>query len=99
VHDGEDGVFRSTARQKDTYDQIAFFNHDRRLPGPGQNKKAGDSNDGFDYGVFNFSDLFAEALHGKPLRKLTKTQQRGLFKKFEHDLSDHMPIWVRLPKP
>ena len=43
--------------------------------------------------------LFAEALHGKPLAQLSKSQRSNLFRKFEHDLSDHMPIWVRLPKP
>jgi endonuclease/exonuclease/phosphatase family metal-dependent hydrolase len=92
-------VFRSTARRKETYDQIAIFSNDTRLPRPPNNAAAGTVAGGFDYGVFNFADLFAEALHGKPLLKLSKTKHDALLTKFEHDVSDHMPIWVRLAKP
>ncbi len=99
VHPKATKVFRSTARRTETYDQIAVFSHDKRLPRPPGNAKAGTNASGFDYGVFNFSDLFAEALHGKPLLKLTKAQRNSLLEKFEHDVSDHMPIWMRLPKP
>ena len=49
--------------------------------------------------VFNFSDLFAMALHKKQFSELTKVQRRGLIVKYEHDVSDHMPIWIRLPRP
>ena len=92
-------IFRSTARRTETYDQIAIFRHDKRLPRAADKSKAGTKAGGFDYGVFNFSDLFAEALHGKPLLDLTKPQRKALLQKFEHDVSDHMPIWIRLPKP
>ncbi len=95
----ERAVFRSTARRTETYDQIAVFSHDARLPRPRDKSRAGDAPGGFDYGVFNFSDLFAEALHGKPLLDLTKEQRRALIARFEHDVSDHMPIWLRLPNP
>ena len=92
-------IFRSTARRTETYDQIAIFRHDKRLPRPADKSKAGTVAGGFDYGVFNFSDLFAEALHGKVFLDLTKAQRKALLEKFEHDVSDHMPIWIRLPKP
>ncbi len=99
VHPGAAAVFRSTARLTETYDQIAFFNHDDRLPTPEANDHAGSRVDGFDYGVFNFTDLFAEALHGKPFAELTKQQRKDLIARYEHDVSDHLPIWVRLPRP
>ncbi len=95
----ERAVFRSTARRTETYDQIAVFSHDKRLPRPKDKATAGSTPGGFDYGVFNFSDLFAEALHGKPLLDLKASQRKVLIEKFEHDVSDHMPIWTRLPLP
>lgn len=100
VHPKHTDVFRTNARLSQTYDQIGLVNHDKRLPSHEANATAGARADAFDYGVFNFVDLFAEALHGgKKLAELTKTQRKTLFKKFEHDLTDHMPIWIRLPKP
>ena len=95
----ERAVFRSTARRTETYDQIAVFSHDSRLPRPKDKSTAGGAPGGFDYGVFNFVDLFAEALHGKPLLDLDEEQGVALIGKFEHDVSDHMPIWLRLPLP
>jgi len=96
---GEPGVFRSTARLGETYDQIALFSHDVRLPSPEANANAGAMKDSFDYGVFNFSDLFSQALHGKPYLALSKAQKKNLIAKYEHDVSDHLPIWIRLPRP
>ena len=98
-HPNHDAVFRSTARLTQTYDQIGFFSHDPRLPDPEANKTAGTRVDAFDYGVFNFSDLFAQAIHGIPYVELTDTQKKAFVKKYEHDVSDHLPIWVRLPRP
>jgi endonuclease/exonuclease/phosphatase family metal-dependent hydrolase len=95
----EKPVFRTNARSDQTYDHIAFFAHDRRLPTHEHTKFAQQNPDGFDYGVFNFADLFAQALHGVPLAGLSPSQKKALFAKFEHDVSDHMPIWVRLPRP
>jgi hypothetical protein len=94
-----DGVIRTNARADQTYDHIAFFGHDKRLPNHEHTASAGRNPDGFNYGVFNFVDLFAEALHGVPLFGLTTDQKKALFAKFDHDVSDHMPIWVRLPRP
>ncbi len=99
IADPQEAIWRSTARQGETYDQIALFIYDKRLPDYKKNKTAGATPDGFDYRVFNFSDLFAEALHGKPLAELTKAQRNALLSRFEHDVSDHLPIWIRLPKP
>jgi len=96
---GEPSVFRSTARLGETYDQIALFSHDDRLPTPERNKDAGATKDGFDYGVFNFSELFSQALHQKSYLDLTKAQKQALIVKYEHDVSDHLPIWIRLPSP
>ena len=99
IADPQRAIWRSTARQSETYDQIAIFIHDKRLPSHRQNATAGSTPDGFDYRVFDFGDLFAEALHGKPLADLAKAQRTALFRRFEHDVSDHLPIWIRLPKP
>jgi len=99
ITDPQQAIWRSTARQGETYDQIAIFIHDKRLPSHKKNATAGAEPDGFDYRVFNFSDLFAEALHGRPLAELSKDERKALFSRFEHDVSDHLPIWIRLPKP
>ena len=55
--------------------------------------------DGFDYGMFNFTELIAQALYGTPTSALDAKERRAMLKKFEHDLTDHMPIWIRLSKP
>ncbi|MFQ5427343.1 MAG: endonuclease/exonuclease/phosphatase [Thermodesulfobacteriota bacterium] len=99
VHKGQEEVFRSNARLNQTYDQIGLFSHDKRLPLDKENDTAGGTAGGFDFGVFNFVDLFSEALHGKPLMDISDNQQKALYEKFENDVSDHMPIWIRLPKP
>jgi len=94
------GLFRTNARMNQTFDQIAVIYTDRRLPDHKQNASAGkNGRDGYDYGMVNFVELFARALHGKGYAELTKTEQKALLKKFEFDLTDHMPIWIRLPKP
>jgi hypothetical protein len=92
-------VFRTNARLSETFDQIAIVYRDERLPSPEENATAGATPDGYDYGVFNFVDLFAQALHGKDSGELTQAERKGLFAKFEHDLSDHMPVWIRLAVP
>jgi hypothetical protein len=92
-------VFRSNARENQTYDQIGLVVHDGRLPTHEANATAGTTLDGFDYGVVNFVDLFAQAIHKQNREDLTKTELKAFYKKFEHDLTDHMPIWIRLPVP
>ncbi len=93
------GELKTAARQHETYDQIAIFSHDTRLPRSDANEDAGTVIDGYDYGVFNFTDLFAEAIHGKKYAQLTKAKKDDLINRCQHDVSDHMPVWFRLPIP
>ena len=96
-------VFTTNARENQTFDQIAFFRaeDEARLPDDRWGAKIGQLGlDGFDYGVFNFTELFAQSLRGGSFKDdLTKAQQKALSKKFEHSVSDHLPIWVRIPRP
>ncbi|MCY4615655.1 MAG: endonuclease/exonuclease/phosphatase [Chloroflexi bacterium] len=93
-------VFRTNARKNQTFDQIALFIHDPRLPTYEANiTTMGAQPEGPDYGVFDFVSLFSEALHDLPYDSLTDDQRDALFEKFEHDVSDHMPLWLRLPLP
>ena len=56
--------------------------------------------DGPDYGVFDFVNLFAVALEGEPYSDAwAKDRRKKFFARFEHNVSDHMPLWLRLPKP
>jgi Endonuclease/Exonuclease/phosphatase family len=94
-------TIRSNARLDETFDQIGIFAHDRRLPGFEANPHVADRGDpdAFDYQLFDFVGLFAEALEGAPFGALAKRRQTALIRRFEHDVSDHMPIWIRLPLP
>jgi len=98
-HPSTGEVLTSNARLNQTYDQIAFVARDPRLPTPAARSTVGQVPGGFDFNMFNFVQLFAQALHGKTYGELSKSAKKSLIGKFEHDLSDHMPIWVRLPKP
>ncbi len=93
------GILKTNLRQKETYDQIGIFSHDTRLPTPDDNKNAGTTDGDYDYGVFNIANLLAMALHGKNLNKVTANQRKAIYKKSEWDISDHMPIWIRLKLP
>jgi hypothetical protein len=99
VHDGRPAVFRTNVRLSETYDQIAFLSQDDRLPSPEANATAGSIPDGFDYGVFDFSDFFAAVLDEPPVASMTTSHRRKFVRKFEHEVSDHMPLWVRLALP
>ncbi|MCP5075488.1 MAG: hypothetical protein GY947_19630 [Rhodobacteraceae bacterium] len=88
------GPIRTNARQNETFDQIAYFHNDPRMPLAQHNKLAGDGGpDFFDYGMFNFVELF------KAAGVATGAGGATDFTRFEHDVSDHMPIWVRMPVP
>jgi hypothetical protein len=93
---------RTNARSNQTFDQIAFFlgSKEKKLPNDSWRGTV-DKNkpDGFNYGVLNFSDLFARSLKGKSYSRLNKKEKAALGKLFEHSVSDHMPIWVRIPRP
>ncbi len=94
------GELRTTARMKQTYDQIGIFAQDDNWPMPDANDTAGQLGpDRYDYGVFKFTELFAQALHGKGFLDLTKIQRRQIVHRCEHDVSDHLPAWFRLPLP
>ena len=95
-------AIRTNARQNQTFDQIAFFlgAAEKRLPNDKWRSLAKEAtSDGFNYGVFNFTDLFARALNNEAYSRLNKDEKTALGKKFEHSVSDHMPIWVRIPRP
>ncbi len=51
------------------------------------------------HGVFDIVRLFSEALHEKPFVALTKDEQKLLLARFEHEVSDQLPLWLRLPLP
>ena len=91
---------RTTVRQTQTYDQIALIFRDKRLPDYEQNAKAGKSKpDGYDYGVFDFVDMIAQALYKKKYKSLSESRKKHINERIDYDVSDHMPIWVRLPMP
>ncbi|MEM7313421.1 MAG: endonuclease/exonuclease/phosphatase family protein [Planctomycetota bacterium] len=93
-HPAASDVFRTNARRDQTYDHIAIFADDDRLPPSSQNDEAGKTADGYDYGMFDFVQLFFDAFPS-----LLNVSRRSRYSKFEYDVSDHMPIWIRLPRP
>ncbi len=99
VHPGQTQVFRTNARLRETFDHIGFFYRATALPPDVLQRPVGSHERGPDYAVVNFVALFAKALTGKELGQLSKTKQKEFFAKFEHSVSDHMPIWVRVPLP
>lgn len=98
-HPKQKAPFRTNARQSETFDQIGLFSHDKRLPTYKDNASMGNHLQGPDYGVFNFVELFREALGVPLLEKLTEDERKKFYAKFEHEVSDHLPLWLRLPLP
>lgn len=94
----EKGILTSNARLSETFDQIGIFSRDPRLK-QFNNQDAGKHECGPDFGVFDFVNLFSEALLGKRFDKLPKNQAAEFVKRFEHSVSDHMPLWYRIPLP
>ena len=99
VHPEHDSVFRTNARLSETFDQIGLFFRDGRLPAHDINASMGRNPEGPDYGVFDFVNLFSHSLRGKSFGALSKAQKKALLAKFEHKVSDHMPLWIRLSLP
>ena len=99
IHPGRPEVFRTNARMSETFDQIGLFNRDSRLPTHVDNATMGTQTRGPDYGVFEFGNLFSEAILGRPYRELAAAERSDFTARFEHKVSDHMPLWVRLPLP
>jgi len=102
VHPGQTSLFNTNAGKDETFDHVAFFinKNETGLPLDTQNQQAGQGgpND-YDYGVFDFSELFAQAIHGKNFFQLNKAEIKSIYSKSKADVSDHMPIWVRIPIP
>ncbi len=98
-HPNHKQVFRTNARMSETFDQIGLFTRDRRLPTYKDNPLMGTNSMGPDYGVFNFVELFSKALYGKSFGELSKEEQKEFLTTFEHEVSDHLPLWLRLPLP
>ncbi|MCP3976270.1 MAG: endonuclease/exonuclease/phosphatase [bacterium] len=101
-------LFRTNIRLTQTYDQIGLFSRDSRLrryiettPDAAHRTEHawGALATGPDYGVFNFTDLFCQALEGVPYSEMGRTERAELVKRYEHNVSDHMPIWFRAPLP
>lgn len=99
IHPEQSQPFRTNARLSETFDQIGLFNRDPRLPDYQQNATMGTTPRGPNYGVFNFIQLFSDALNEKLLEQLSPEELKVFFRKFEHEVSDHMPLWLRLPLP
>ncbi|MEP4197677.1 MAG: hypothetical protein ABJL99_18795 [Aliishimia sp.] len=88
-----DGGFFTNSRKTQTYDHIAWVSDDDRLPQGHHNELAKTLGpDGFDYGMFDSVQLFTDAGPGAGTNGPD-------YARYEHDFSDHMPIWVRLPLP
>ncbi len=99
IHPGQPKHFTSNVKQTQRYDQIGLFFRDKGMPTHLDNEKMGDSEKGPDFGVFNFTELFCKALKGKSYASLSKEEQDDLVAHYEHNVSDHMPLWLRLPLP
>lgn len=97
------GFIRSNARLNQTYDQIAFFAGKRQpgIPNHKGRERIKEFPNEFDYGVFNFAELFANAMTGKTFAEIRNDSNafKPFAKNYEHSVSDHMPIWVRVRRP
>ena len=102
IHPSQTNLFSTNARKNQTFDHVAFFidRDERGLPTTDDNTSAGQNglND-YDYGVFDFVELFSQVLHGVSFGALTAPQRDSLLSRTKADVSDHMPIWVRIPIP
>ncbi len=98
-HPQQTEVFRTNARLSETFDQIGLFFRDPRLPNYQQNSSMGEQPTGPDYGVFNFVELFSQALMAQSFSELSTVAKKNLIARFEHRVSDHMPLWLRVPLP
>ncbi len=98
-HPGRNEVFRTNARQRETYDHIGLFYRAERIPEEIRTRKMGANPRGPDHGVVNFVELFSKALTGKVFADLPKRRHKAFYAKFEYSVSDHMPIWLRIPLP
>jgi hypothetical protein len=102
VHPDQQSLFNTNARKDQTFDHIAFFihKHETGLPTTDANQTAGQNGlNEYDYGVFDFVELFSQAVHGVSFLSLTASQRNDLLSRTKADVSHPMPIWVRLLIP
>lgn len=99
IHPKQQEQFTSNVKLTERYDQIGFFFREDGLPTYLDNDNMGSEARGPDFGVFNFTELFAQATLGKSYGDLSSSEKKGLVDRYQHKVSDHMPIWVRLPLP
>lgn len=99
IHPTQTEHFTTNARMTQTFDQIGIFSRDNRLPTFKDNAKMGQDSRGPDYGVFEFVRLFSDAVLGKEFDSLQPGERSDFIARFEHKVSDHMPLWMRLPLP
>ena len=105
AHPSRDEVFRTNVSLSQTYDQIGILTTDERArerlattaTGHVHPDAWGAEEVGPDYGVFNFSELFAKALEDCTYKDVSN--KRAFKNRFEFRVSDHMPIWYRFPLP
>ncbi len=102
-HPKQHRYLRTNARASQTYDHIGFFNGAReyRLPNDrwADDWRSRRNPDDFDYGVFDFAELFSHTLADRSFRAMSAAEKKRFGASFEHSVSDHLPIWVRLPRP
>jgi hypothetical protein len=99
-HPAKDRALRTNLSQTETYDHIGFIGNDGRLPDREDNAKAGRGlPDDYDYGIFNFAELISQALLDQSYSELHRKTKDLIDRKLMHELSDHLPIWIRLPMP
>jgi len=102
VHPDSDRLFSTNARRNQTFDHVAFFvdRTERGLSVAASSTEAGQQGlNGYDYGVFDFAELFSQSIHNTSFEALTVTKRDQLLSKAKADVSDHLPIWVRIPIP
>lgn len=91
---------KTNIRENQPYDHIGFIGADARIPGLDQNSMAGNGDpDNFDYGIFDFAELISRALLDQSYSGLHKKTKGIIDRKLEHEISDHLPVWIRLPMP
>ncbi len=93
------GWLKTNARMNQTFDHIGLFFREKGLPTYLDNEHMGEFPVGPDFRVFDFANLFSKALFKKGIKALTKKKREAFYMRFEHKVSDHMPIWLRLPLP
>ena len=94
------GYIKTNLRKNQTYDQIAIYAREKWLPNSDMNKVAGQLGpDKYDYGVIDLRNLLSQALFNKDFKDLTSNQTKKVYDGAEHEISDHLPIWFRLPIP